>query len=72
MLDGGRIAVLGCIIGLVVALVLAAFVEPLLFHVQGRDPPLPSSPPVPRLPPMSMNLLPHPRTPRLTSPGERP
>jgi len=38
MADGGRIAVLGCILGLVVAFLAAPFIQPLLFNVQGRDP----------------------------------
>jgi len=38
MADGGRIAVLGCLLGLMVAFLAAPFLEPLLFNVQGRDP----------------------------------
>jgi len=38
ILDGGRIAALGCLIGLVASLLVAPFVQPLLFHVPGRDP----------------------------------
>jgi predicted permease len=38
MLEGGRMAVLGCLMGLVVSLLVAPWVEPLLFHVPGRDP----------------------------------
>ena len=38
ILDGGRITALGCLIGLVSSLLVAPFVQPLLFHVPGRDP----------------------------------
>jgi len=38
MVDGGRIAALGCLIGLVASLLVSPFVQPLLFHVPGRDP----------------------------------
>lgn len=38
MKDGGKIAVIGCLLGVVAALFLAPFVQPLLFHMPGRDP----------------------------------
>jgi hypothetical protein len=38
MWNGARIAILGCLLGLVVALALAPFLQPLLFHTPGRDP----------------------------------
>jgi predicted permease len=38
MVEGGRIAFLGCLIGLGVSVLVAPFVQPLLFHVPGRDP----------------------------------
>lgn len=38
IVDGGRFAVLGCLFGLVASLLMAPFIEPLLFHVRGRDP----------------------------------
>jgi len=36
--DGGRISVLGCLLGLGMAFFLAPLVQPLLFQVSGRDP----------------------------------
>jgi predicted permease len=36
--DGGRISVLGCVLGLGMAFFLAPLVQPLLFQVSGRDP----------------------------------
>jgi predicted permease len=38
MAYGGRVAILGCILGLCVSLLAAPFIQPLLFQVQGRDP----------------------------------
>jgi predicted permease len=36
--NGGKIAILGCLIGLALAFLAAPYVQPLLFQVQGRDP----------------------------------
>jgi len=38
MVDGGRIAAFGCLLGLGISILAAPFVQPLLFNVPGRDP----------------------------------